>query len=144
MKVVDIAFKRIPGGEMETLEKVNVTIENGIENDCRGQNKNAQITILSKESWNNACKELNRELDWTVRRVNLLVEGFDIINSKGIKLKIGNQVVLQITGECKPCNLMEKQVEGLYNALIPDWRGGAEAIVLSEGVINKDDDIFLF
>ncbi|MGM0608666.1 MAG: MOSC domain-containing protein, partial [Candidatus Muiribacteriota bacterium] len=138
---IDIAFKRVSGAEMETADSVNVFKESGIENDCRGNSKNAQITILSLESWEDVCKEVNKNLDWKVRRVNLLIKGVNLENSTGKCLRIGNEVALKITGECKPCNRMENEVEGLYNALKSNWRGGAEAVVLTPGKIQKGDII---
>ena len=141
-KVLDILYKKESGGNLIKANTVEVSRENGISGDYHGKSKTSQITILSKESWENANKEIGTSLPWTARRSNLFVEGIDFKESIGKLIGIGTDVVLKITGECKPCSIMEKTQKGLYKALEKDWRGGVETIVLKSGKIKIDDDIF--
>lgn len=48
----------------------------------------------------------------------------------GARLQVG-EVVLEITGECEPCRVMDAQRQGLRAALAPDWRAGVSCCVVS-------------
>ncbi len=140
-KVIGIAGVEKPGEDMTVFASAKVSFRNGIADDCRGiKDKERQVSIISLGSWNEVCAELGTKLHWTKRRANILVEGIDLKNSTGKILRIGN-FKLEITGELKPGNKMDEIFIGLKNALIPDWRGGVSAKVISEGVINEKDTV---
>lgn len=139
-KLLSIAFKRSPFSVMEEVTTSFISKESGLINDCRGNILNRQITIITEESWKEVCKELNNNLPWTLRRANLLISGINLIESTGKLLHINN-VILQITGETKPCKRMEKQHKGLQSALDIDWRGGVTCMVIEGGVISNGDEI---
>ncbi len=141
-KVLDILYKKESGGDLKKVDYIEVSKENGIIGDYHGKSKTAQITLLSKKDWENANSEIGSDLNWEARRSNLLINEIDLKNSIGKLLKIGEDVVLEITGECKPCTLMEKTKKGLFKALEKDWRGGAEAVVIRNGQIKKGDSVF--
>ena len=71
----------------------------------------------------------------------MLVEGFDLPQIAGAKLRIGNDVLLQITRETDPCERMEALAPGLRAALMVDWRGGACSRVLAGGIIRVGDTV---
>ena len=50
-------------------------------------------------------------------------------------------MVLEITRETDPGERMEVLAKGLKAALLPDWRGGACAMVVAEGTIAVGDAI---
>jgi len=105
-------------------------------------NGKRQITILSQESWNDVCQELDAELDPALRKANLLVSGVDLKESIGKTLHVGDVEIL-IGGETVPCPRMEKGHEGLMNALKPEWRGGVYGKVIKGGEIAIGDDVKL-
>ncbi len=139
--VIGIATRKKTKAVMDTHDHATVLFEKGIGNDSRGKKRNnRQITILSKEAWEEACNDLNTELAWTTRRANLFVEGIVLKNTKGKQLKVGN-FLLEVTGELEPCNRMDEQFQGLTKALTKEWRGGITCKLLSEGTVEIGDSV---
>ena len=85
-------------------------------------------------------RELRAEIDWSLRRVNLLVDGIDLPRTVGTRLRVGD-VVLEATGECDPCHRMDEISLGLRAALTPDWRGGLLTRVIAGGQIAIGDPV---
>jgi len=139
-KLIGIAFKTRKRGNMETVDDVEITKKAGVGKDFRGKFGKRQITVMSQVAWLEACDELNLTLDWLARRANLLVDNMDLIDSAGKVIKIGD-VSLLITGETDPCSRMDEVYSGLYDALLPNWRGGVCCQVLSEGEIAVGDSV---
>ncbi len=131
-KLVGIAIRGQSRASMQSLDSANVTAERGVEGDFRGRPGNRQVTVLSREAWETACGELGQDLDWTIRRANLLVEGVALPQEPGGEIEIGD-VLLKVCGETDPCARMDEQVAGLTAALLPDWRGGVCCQVLRGG-----------
>ncbi|MEM9406206.1 MAG: sulfurase, partial [Acidobacteriota bacterium] len=48
-----------------------------------------QVTVLSAEAWEAACREIGRELDPVLRRANVLVRGMDFEATRGQVLQLG-------------------------------------------------------
>lgn len=144
-RLLGIARHSRPRGPMETLSRVQVTIEGGVSGDCRGVLKPSgrgrrRVTLIGIEGWERAIAELGTSIPWEQRRANLLVSGVELENSTGARVLIGD-VALEITGECDPCSRMEELAPGLKAALTPHWRGGATARVIAEGTIVIDDEV---
>jgi MOSC domain-containing protein YiiM len=97
-----------------------------------------QVTLLSVEAWQAVCQDLGKELDPSLRRANLLIEGLDLKETIGKFIQIGSAVV-KVTGETKPCRLMDEAEAGLKYALVPDWRGGVFGEVITPGHISIGD-----
>lgn len=140
-----IARHARPRGPIETLTEVSVSVEGGLAGDFRGAVKpggrgRRQVSLIEAGDWAAAMAETGHSLPWWHRRANLLVEGLDLPQLPGTRLRIG-EVVLEITQECDPCSRMEEVAEGLKAALTPDWRGGALARVIAGGTIAVGDMI---
>jgi len=142
-KLLAIANKYETKGEMNLFEEAFVNLETGVEKDFRGAVNNRQVTVVSKESWDATCAELGKELDWTFRRANLLIQGVELINNTGRILSIGNEVTIEITNELQPCNRMDETCMGLQEVLMPDWRGGVTCKIISGGNIKVGDEVYL-
>ena len=99
-----------------------------------------QVSLIERTDWNAAMAVVGTDHHWSVRRANLLVDGFDLPQLPGTRLRIGT-VLLEITQECDPCSRMEEIEPGLKAALTPDWRGGALARVIEGGIIAVGDTI---
>lgn len=143
MKLIGIARRKASRAVMEELHQVNVTCKNGVEGDFRGKPGKRQVTVLSFDSWQDACDEVGETLPWTIRRANLLVEGMRFSASNvGDVISIGT-LQLQITRETDPCPRMDEQFQGMTQALKPEWRGGVCCRVLADGDIQLGDSVQL-
>ena len=127
---------------MELLEETTITVEAGVDGDARGRLRGRQVTVLCQESWDAACRDLGREVPWTTRRANILVEGLDLGDSVGKTLVIG-EATFAITGETDPCQRMDEQAQGLTAALTPNWRGGVTCRVTRSGAVKVGDGVEL-
>lgn len=145
--LVGIARHAFPKAPMELLEAVDVTVDGGLHGDFRGAVKpggrgKRQVTLMERGDWDAAMAELGHAIPWQERRVNLLLDGIDIPQRPGARLRIG-AIELEITVECDPCSRMETIATGLKAALTPDWRGGACSRVRTGGRIAIGDRVTL-
>lgn len=124
---------------METVEAATVTVAAGVDGDHRGRLRRRQVTVITREGWDAACADLGRELPWTLRRANILVEGLALAEATGRTIRIG-EVALTITGETDPCSRMEEQAPGLREVLTPEWRGGVTCDVARGGEVAVGDE----
>jgi len=138
-----------PRGPMELVDEVAVTVREGLSGDYRGALKpdgprKRQISLIEAESWDRAMAELGlaeTPIAWHERRANLLVEGLALPRDEGARIRIGDDVVIEVVQECDPCRRMDEIHTGLKAALTPDWRGGVLGRVLREGTIRTGDTI---
>ena len=66
----------------------------------------------------------------------------DLPKAAGHIVAIGD-VRLETTIEVDPCSRMDEQVDGLTEAMKPDWRGGIACKVLQGGTVSLGDDVEL-
>jgi MOSC domain-containing protein YiiM len=135
-RLIGIARKSEIAAEPEVMPRAHVSAEAGVEGDFRGRTeKQRKVTVIAREAWEAACKELGRDLPWTTRRANLCVEGVALPRRIGARISIGG-TVLEVVEETDPCSRMEKAAKGLRAALTPDWRGGVCCSVIKPGDIE--------
>ncbi|MEX2125444.1 MAG: MOSC domain-containing protein [Woeseia sp.] len=139
-RLTGIARRDAKRAPMQTLDRAEISMDTGVARDFRGKPGKRQVTVISAEAWRQACRELQKELPWTTRRANLLVDELELPKKIGAILKIG-PVRLLITGEVDPCSRMDEQCPGLTNALKPDWRGGVSCAVLQGGSVTLGDAV---
>ena len=138
-----------PRGPVELIDEATVSVREGIAGDYRGALKpdgprRRQVSLIAAEDWAAALADLGLSPDaigWQRRRANLLVEGVALPRSEGARIRIGDDVVIEVVMECDPCSRMEEIRAGLKAALAPEWRGGVLGRVLSEGTIRTGDTI---
>ena len=130
---------------MDVVERAEVTLDGGIHGDFRGGMKGRphkrQVTLIELGDWEAATAAVGRSIAWQERRSNLLVGGFDLPQTPGVLLRVGRDVILEITRDTEPCERMEALAPGLKAALMPDWRGGACTMVRRGGTIAVGDEI---
>jgi MOSC domain-containing protein YiiM len=129
---------RVPVREVSTA---TVLVGEGLSGDHAGGSRR-QVTMLDQQRWEDVCGELGQELDPGVRRANLVLQGFDLRESRGQRLRIGT-ALFEVLGETRPCELMDDVCQGLGDALAPDWRGGVFSRVLEGGEIQVGDAVEL-
>ncbi len=138
--LLGIAIRDASRAPMQVVQEVVITPDDGLHGDYRGSVAHRQVTVLVRESWEAACAQLGVDLPWTLRRANLLIEGFPLADSAETHLRIGS-VVLEVTGETVPCSRMEEAYPGLQNALAPSWRGGVTCRVVAGGAVKVGDPV---
>ena len=132
---------------METLDSARVTRGEGVLGDYRGAlaaqkpGRKRQVSLIERECWDAALAEIGGSLDWHHSRRNLLLDGLRLLRQPGTRLQIGASLVIEITGECDPCERMEALMPGLFAAMTPDWRGGFVGRVEQDGEIALDNEI---
>jgi MOSC domain-containing protein YiiM len=142
-RLLGIARHDRPRGPMQTIEAAQIGLETGVQGDFRGSLKpgrnKRQVTVMTADAWRATLADLGVTIAWELRRVNLLVDGVALEDTKGATLTFAGGVVLEITGECDPCSRMEEIAPGLKAALLPHWRGGVTTIVRQAGRIAVGD-----
>jgi MOSC domain-containing protein YiiM len=142
-ELLGIAWRSGKRAPMQLLDSAPVTLEAGVGSDFRGRPGARQVTVLSREAWARATDAAGVDLPWQARRANLCVAGLNLENSTRRRLRIGSDVLLEITGELEPCERMDEAHEGLRQALEPDWRGGVTCRVLAAGRVAIGDPVRL-
>ncbi|HEY8696062.1 MAG TPA: MOSC domain-containing protein [Rhizomicrobium sp.] len=138
--LVGIARARELGSPLEEMTSASVSLEQGIAGDARGRKPLRQVTVLFRDGWEDACRDIGVHLPWIARRANLLIANLERPRAAGGRLRIG-ETELEITMETQPCHLMDRAQDGLRLALKPDWRGGVCCRVLKDGAIKLGDPV---
>ena len=129
--------KRAHRGPMEVRHEAAFVAGRGIEgNTCISSTR--QVTIIAREQWQALMRELGADVDPAARRANVLVSGITLAGTRGRILRLGG-VRVRIRGETRPCERMDEACPGLRAAMDPDWRGGAFAEVLDDGLVSVGD-----
>ncbi len=141
-RIIGIARRGKSRAPMEKLHEATISTELGLVGDCKGSKfPERQITILANEDWKAALALLGGiELDWSVRRANLLVSDLKLPRGRGSQIAIGN-VIVEVRDQTSPCQQMENAQPGLRKALSGNWRGGVCCRVISGGDIKIGDVI---
>ena len=133
-RLIGIARAPVLRAPLEETDRAHLSVERGIEGDARGHKPRRQVTVLFREGWEEACSALGVSLPWVARRANLYVEGIERPRAVGGQIRIGD-VILEVTQETQPCELMNRAYAGLKRALQPDWRAGVCCNVIKGGEI---------
>ena len=136
-RVERIWIKRSKQHSMDEIREVRVEAGKGIVGNA-DQGGWRQITLITRERWEELMRELGVSSDPSNRRANLLLSGIKLANTGERVLEVGN-TRLRVRGETHPCNLMEQVVPGLRDAMARGWGGGVFAEVLIDGSISVGD-----
>jgi MOSC domain-containing protein YiiM len=118
---------------MDPVREAMLVPGRGIEGNAN-QGGRRQVTIITRERWDELMRDLGADLPPAARRANLMISGLDLENSLGRILRVGS-VRLKINGETRPCERMEEAHAGLQALMRDRWGGGAFAEVIEGGEI---------
>src|SRR3954451_23013917 len=101
-RIAGIARHDRPLGPMEVLDRAELIVGQGVAGDFRGTRKAGSlgqngVVLIEADDWAAATAECGADVPWSERRGNLLVEGLDLPQTPGARLRIGNAVVVEIT-----------------------------------------------
>lgn len=134
-----IWIKRFKRGPMDPAERATMVEGRGIDGNAN-QGGKRQVTIISRERWEELMAEVGGNEDPSSRRANLMVSGVDLGDTRQRILAIGN-VRIKIHGETRPCERMDEAHQGLKGAMQASWSGGAFGEVLDDGTIAVGDTV---
>ncbi len=81
-------------------------------------------------------------LEPALLRRNLVVRGVNLVSLKGLRFRIGEDVLLLATGPCEPCSKMDRALgEGGFHAM--RGHGGITARVLLGGLLGVGDPVWV-
>ncbi len=138
-RVEVIWIKRAHRGPMDSVQEATLVADKGVAGSV-DRSRRRQVTLLESEAWTACTTELGVDKDPAGRRANILLSGVRLARTRGRVLVIGD-AQLTIGGELTPCERMDEVAPGLREALLPDWRGGVFAQVLTGGVIRVGDSV---
>jgi len=102
-----------------------------------------QVTLIQAEHLQGVAGMLHQDdVDPRLTRRNLLISGINLLALTNARFRIGDEVILETTGECHPCSRMEENLgPGGYQAM--RGHGGLTARVAQGGKIRLGDTVRL-
>jgi len=132
-----VALQVCPGYRkpMTDVDEVEAVANSGLNNDAHAKaNSSRQVLLIEKETLDIL------HLQPGVVKENITTSGIELMKLQaGTRLKLGNEVVLELTKPCSPCSRMEEIRPGLLKELA--GKRGMLARVVVGGKLRRGDTI---
>ena len=151
--VTAIVLRPARGTLAQLADRTRAIPGRGLEGDRRAlresRSTNRDLTILQAEHVPLIARWIGHDdLDVRLLRRNLVVAGWNLLAMRSpfadqpLLWRIGDDVVIRITGPCDPCSKMEATLgPGAYNAM--RGHGGVTACIVEGGPIRVGDAVRL-
>ncbi len=135
--ILNLHIARVKGTPSDPVQEATAISAHGLEGDRSCMVSNArQVLVMDKETLDHF------ELAPGQIKENITTEGLDLSEAKpGQVFFIGDEVTMEVVGECEPCGKMDAIRMGLRQEL--NHRRGILAMVISGGPIKVGDSIRL-
>ncbi len=133
--VLNLHLARVKGAPSDPVPEATAISARGLEGDRSCLVNNArQVLVMDKETLDEF------ELSPGQIKENITTAGLDLSRARpGQVFFVGNEVTLEIVGECQPCGKMDAIRMGLREEL--NHRRGILAMVINGGAIKVGDAI---
>jgi MOSC domain-containing protein YiiM len=144
-----------PGRELAavSVQSAVALVARGLEGDrsaarppSRPEGSKRQVTLMQAEHLPLIGRWTDNEIDPADLRRNLVVSGVNLLAQRSpfanqpLRVRIGRDVLIVVTGPCDPCSKMERLLgPGGYNAM--RGHGGTTARVVQGGTISVGDAV---
>ena len=135
--ILNLHIARVKGTPSDPVQEATAISAHGLEGDRSCMVSNArQVLVMDKETLDHF------ELAPGQIKENITTEGLNLSEAKpGHVFFIGDEVTMEVVGECEPCGKMDAIRMGLRKEL--NHRRGVLAMVISGGPIKVGDAIRL-
>jgi len=134
-KILNLYVKRSHGAPMEEVIEVSAVDGKGLKGDISFGRSKRQVLLIEQET----LAEFG--LVAGQLRENGVVSGVELTGMKpGSQIQAG-EVVLEVTGDCAPCQLVEELRPGLREAM--NGRRGTLFRVMTGGLMRVGDEVAL-
>lgn len=128
---------------MRSLERATLLTGRGLEGDRAVKSAlpsgKRHVTLIQAEHLPVIAALTGRaDVEPALLRRNLVVSGLNLLALRGLRVRIGDEVILEVTGPCEPCAKMDAALgEGGFHAM--RGHGGVTARAIAGGTIVIGD-----